>query len=164
MAEREATGSLPLTPRNLASLEGAAECRRDTGGRPPHLLAISPDERRHHGIARRNGLAPEKLEKVLALIEGRLADSLPVSELAAHVYMSPFHFARMFKQSVGQAPHVYITARRMDRARAMLAETDLPLAEVARRVGYRTQAHFTGVFHEQVGETPRRYRLERRRG
>jgi len=78
--------------------------------------------------------------------------------------MSPFHFARMFKLATGLAPHAYITRQRMGRARDLLATTDLPLLEVAARVGYQTQAHFTGVFHRYVGTTPRVYRLQHRNG
>jgi len=105
------------------------------------------------------GLAPHRLQRVLALIEERLAGPIPVHELAGAVRMSPYHFARMFKQSTGQPPHDYITWQRMDRAKELLARSSLPLAQIAARVGYRTQAHFTGVFHARVGVTPRAYRL-----
>ncbi len=105
------------------------------------------------------GLAPHKLNRVLALIDERLGEALQVRDLAEAVHMSPFHFARMFKHTTGQAPHLFITWQRMDRARKLLAESALPLAEVATRVGYQTQAHFTGVFHAHVGTTPRAYRL-----
>jgi AraC family transcriptional regulator len=52
----------------------------------------------------------------------------------------------------------------MDRARELLAQTTLPLAQIASRVGYQTQAHFTGVFHARVGITPRAYRVRFREG
>ncbi len=110
----------------------------------------------------RSGLAPHRLQRVLACIEARLAEPIQVRELADEIHMSPFHFARMFKLSTGHAPHAYITRQRMDRARSLLATTQLPLLEVAARVGYQTQAHFTGVFHRYVGTTPRVYRLQQR--
>jgi AraC family transcriptional regulator len=139
-------------------------------GRPPstaYLEAIAPTLARHvienYGSRRKTvacrGLAPNRLKCVLAMIDARLGESLHVGDLAAEVHMSPFHFARMFKHTTGHAPHVYITAKRMERAKYLLSETQLSLGEIALRVGYQTQAHFTGVFHEQVGETPRRYRL-----
>jgi len=108
------------------------------------------------------GLAPQRLQRVLALIDERLAEPIAVRELAAAVDLSPYHFARMFKQSTGQPPHGYITWLRMDRAKQLLVESALPLAEVAARVGYQTQAHFTGVFHKHVGITPRTFRLKYR--
>ena len=110
----------------------------------------------------RSGLAPHRLQRVLACIEARLAEPIQVRELADEIHMSPFHFARMFKLSTGHAPHAYITRQRMDRAKSLLATTQLPLLEVAARVGYQTQAHFTGVFHRYVGTTPRVYRLQQR--
>ncbi|HSN22187.1 MAG TPA: AraC family transcriptional regulator, partial [Usitatibacter sp.] len=82
------------------------------------------------------GLAPHRLQRVLSLIEERLAEAIQVRDLAAAVHMSPYHFARMFKQSTGQPPHLFITWQRMDRAKALLAQSALPLAEVATRVGY----------------------------
>lgn len=108
------------------------------------------------------GLAPHRLQRVLAAIDARLAEPIQVHELADEIHMSPFHFARMFKLSVGHAPHAYITQQRMERAKDLLAHGDLALAEVATRVGYQTQAHFTGVFHKQVGMTPRVFRLSSR--
>ena len=73
--------------------------------------------------------------------------------------MSPFHFARMFKASMGRPPHEYITLQRMERAKRLLGTSDIPLVQVATLVGYQTQAHFTGVFHRRVGMTPRTYRV-----
>jgi AraC family transcriptional regulator len=137
------------------------------GADEPWSAAIAEDLAVHlamrHGrpaeAAAYAGLAPHRLQRVLALIEERLADPMPVHDLAAAVGMSPYHFARMFKQSTGQPPHHYITWQRMDRAKELLARSPFPLAEIAARVGYRTQAHFTGVFHARVGITPRAYRL-----
>jgi AraC family transcriptional regulator len=125
-------------------------------------------DRRESGPQSCTGLAPHKLQRVLAFIEERLAESIRVRELAAAVHMSPYHFARMFKQATGQPPHVYITSQRMDQAKNLLGNSDLSLVEVAASVGYQTQAHFTGVFHKHVGVTPRTFRLncraERRAG
>lgn len=111
----------------------------------------------------RGGLAPHKLQKVLAYIDERLAEPVGVRDLASQVHMSPFHFARRFKQAVGTPPHAYITQERIERAKHLLASTNLPLIEVATRVGYRTQAHFTGVFHRYVETTPRAYRVSSRK-
>ena len=106
----------------------------------------------------RQGLPQDKLQNVLTYIDESLGESLKVRELARHVGLSQFHFARMFRRSVGRPPHGYLTDLRMERAKRLLRETGMPLAEVATRVGYQTQAHFTGVFHREVGMTPRSYR------
>jgi AraC family transcriptional regulator len=107
----------------------------------------------------RAGLAPHKLNSVLAHIEEHIAESVSVRRLAEAVHTSPFHFARMFKVAVGYPPHLYITHLRMERAKNLLVNSALPLVDVAACVGYQTQAHFTGVFHKHVGSTPRTYRL-----
>ncbi|MGZ5072404.1 MAG: helix-turn-helix domain-containing protein [Usitatibacter sp.] len=107
----------------------------------------------------RAGLAPHKLNSVLAHIEEHIAESVSVRRLAEAVHTSPFHFARMFKVAVGYPPHLYVTLLRMERAKDLLVNSALPLVEIAGCVGYQTQAHFTGVFHKHVGSTPRTYRL-----
>jgi AraC family transcriptional regulator len=112
--------------------------------------------------ARAAGLPRQKLQVALCYIEERLTDTIGVRDLAAQVHMSPFHFARRFKQAVGQPPHAYITTVRMERAKQLLSKSDLPLGHIATAVGYRTQAHFTGVFHKRVGMTPRIFRVSNR--
>jgi AraC family transcriptional regulator len=105
------------------------------------------------------GLAPGKLERVRAFIEQHLAERIRIERLAASVHMSPFHFARLFKQATGQAPHAYLTARRVERAKELLGTGGLPLVHVAANVGFQTQGHFTEVFRRHAGVTPRHFRL-----
>jgi AraC family transcriptional regulator len=173
---REAKGYVP----QIAQLQAVADpLIRSIGntvrigfrlGRPPsreYLQSISRTLALHvsekYGAQTKpvacRGLSANRLKRVLSMIDARLGESIHVAELAEEVHMSPFHFARMFKHTTGQAPHVYITAQRMERAKQLLAEGVLPIAEVAQRVGYQTQAHFTGVFHANVGLTPRQYRI-----
>src|SRR5262249_44930226 len=127
-----------------------------SGNRPalPVGLAETPS-----APPRVGGLPPHKLNKVLEYIDAGLSRSIGVRDLAATVHMSPFHFARMFRQTTGRPPHAYITAKRIEQAKHLLANSNLRIVEVAVSVGYQTQAHFTGVFHKFVGVTPRVYRL-----
>ena len=110
----------------------------------------------------RQGLSPERLARVLSLIEERGATELAVGELAESVHLSPFHFTRMFRRSTGLAPHQYITMRRLERAKLLLATTDQLMSVIARMVGYKNQAPFTRVFHSATGLTPRRMRAQAR--
>jgi AraC family transcriptional regulator len=112
-----------------------------------------------HSERGRAGLQQRKLRKVLDFIREHLNEKIQVEALAQTACMSPFHFARRFKEAVGLSPHAYIVTQRMHRAEDMLRNTALPLVEVAATVGFQTQAHFTGVFHRNVGVTPRAYRL-----
>lgn len=99
-----------------------------------------------------------KLNQIKDLIEARLADSLTLAHMAAMVHMSPFHFARTFKAATGQPPHAYLTQRRIERAKMLLSITRLPIAEVANRVGFSNQSHFTAQFRKATGTTPKTYR------
>jgi AraC family transcriptional regulator len=104
------------------------------------------------------GLSRTRLERVLSLIDERLAEPLPVAELAEAVHLSPFHFSRMFRVSTGRSPHEWIMLKRMACAKLLLAGTRMPLPEVAKASGYRTHSHFSGMFHTVVGMTPGQYR------
>jgi len=76
--------------------------------------------------------------------------------------MSPFHFSRMFKRATGYSPHHYLTLQRIEKAKLLLAASDLPIVAVASAVGYLTQAHFTSSFGRHVGMTPKAYRMSQR--
>jgi AraC family transcriptional regulator len=105
-----------------------------------------------------SGLAPHRVLSARAYVARSLGGPLRVDAIAAAVGLSPFHFARMYKQATGEAPHAYVTRVRIDQAKQLLAETSMPLMGVARQVGFRTQAHFTGVFRKLTGTTPRAFR------
>jgi AraC family transcriptional regulator len=108
------------------------------------------------------GLAEHKLRMVQTFLRENISKTLHVDELAAVVHMSPFHFARMFKQATGLTPHLYVVMQRVEIAKAMLRTSDDPLIDVAARAGFRTQGHFTGVFHRYTGVTPRVFRTRSR--
>ncbi|WKB51682.1 AraC family transcriptional regulator [Eleftheria terrae] len=108
------------------------------------------------------GLPLHKLNRVRAFVMQHLNEPIRVEQLAAEAHLSPYHFARMFKQATGQPPHLFVLMKRIERAKELLAESELPLIDVAARVGFRTQGHFTGVFHRYTGATPRIFRLSAR--
>ncbi len=112
---------------------------------------------------RGTGLPTHKLERVQAFIDENISKPLPVELLAAEVRLSPFHFARTFKQATGQAPHLYVLMQRVERAKSWLRESDRSVHDVALSTGFRTQGHFSGVFHRYTGFTPRAFRLTHRR-
>jgi len=69
--------------------------------------------------------------------------------------MSPAHFARLFTQATGLAPHQYVILCRIAGAKQLLAETDVPLVEIGPRVGFTDQNHFTALFRKHVATTPK---------
>ncbi|MBD0271876.1 MAG: helix-turn-helix domain-containing protein, partial [Acetobacteraceae bacterium] len=104
------------------------------------------------------GLSRERLRRVLDHIEAHLGEELSLAELATVACLSPFHFSRCFKQSMGVGPQRYVLGRRVERAREMIRRTDEPLAAIAHALGFADQSHFTHVFRRETGATPSRFR------
>ncbi|WP_296352451.1 helix-turn-helix transcriptional regulator [Ramlibacter sp.] len=98
---------------------------------------------------------------VLQCIEDGLADgveTLSLACLAAHVNESPLRFLRGFRQATGMTPHAYIAERRLQRARQLVRDWHLPLADVAIDCGYASQSHMGHAFAKHLGISPARYR------
>lgn len=108
----------------------------------------------------RGGMAPRKLRRAVEFINENLDEeqSIALSAVAEAVQMSYFHFSRAFKQSIGVSPNVYMTERRIERAKKLLSETDLPIADIALRTGFASQSHFTTTFRKLVWTTPKAFR------
>ncbi|MFK8251937.1 AraC family transcriptional regulator [Ancylobacter terrae] len=106
----------------------------------------------------KGGLAPWAERRCLELMQARLSEDISLDELAAEARLSPFHFARMFKQSVGVPPRVYLTQLRMERACELLAQTDLSVTEIAQDVGYSSNQVLARVFVKHRQLSPSDYR------
>jgi AraC family transcriptional regulator len=108
------------------------------------------------------GMAPHKLRRAIALIDHHLLDEeegrVALRAVASDVRMSYFHFSRAFKQSMGMTATNYIAERRIERAKKMLEETELPISEIALRSGFSSQSHFTTAFRRLAGSTPKAFR------
>jgi AraC-like DNA-binding protein len=104
------------------------------------------------------GLTPYKLRRTLAYIQAHLAEKLSLEMLAAVAQMSPTHFAHLFKHATGLAPHQYVNLCRIEHAKRLLAETDMPLIKISAQVGCADQSHFTALFRRRVAMTPNAYR------
>ncbi len=101
---------------------------------------------------------PEAVGRVLAAMRGPLDRPLPLSALAEIAGLSPFHFARVFRQVTGSPPGQFLAALRMERAKELLLSTDLPVTEVCFAVGYDSLGTFTTRFAQLVGMPPTRLR------
>ncbi len=106
----------------------------------------------------RAGILDRRLRRSIEFMHDNCGRELNLSEIAANAYLSEFHFARLFKKFSGMTPHAYLALLRIERARRLLAETDLSIIEVGARVGYASQSHFTKIFREATGLTPRAFR------
>jgi AraC family transcriptional regulator len=109
----------------------------------------------------RAGPVDRRLRRAIEFMHDNFARELALEEIAAAAYLSEYHFGRLFKQITGVTPHVYLANLRLERARSLLAETGLPISEVASMVGYHSQSHFTKVFKSITGVTPGTYRDNR---
>ena len=110
----------------------------------------------------RGGLPPGTMRRVREHVEAHFSESIDLAELAAIAGLSVFHFARQFKQSAGITPHQYLVERRIERAREMLARTDLSLSEIAIATGFSDQSHFARHFRQMLGMTPGQFRWSQR--
>jgi transcriptional regulator GlxA family with amidase domain len=102
------------------------------------------------------------MRRVREYVEAHFGESIDLLVLAEVAGLSVHHFARQFKQSAGVTPHVYLTQKRVERAREMLVQTDLSLAEIAFAVGFCDQGHLARHFRDMLGTTPREFRWSQR--
>lgn len=109
---------------------------------------------------RRGGLAPWQVRKAQQIVQDRLAEEVRLEELAAAVGLSTFHFARAFRQSTGVPPHRYQTLTRLERARDMLAKTDLGVLHIAIAIGYESGQALARAFRREYGCSPAEFRRE----
>ena len=106
----------------------------------------------------RVGVVDRRLRRAIEFMHDNCGRELSLHEIADAAYLSQFHFTRLFKRLTDTTPHAYLAALRIERARRLLAETDLPIVEVGARVGYASQSHFTRIFREATGLPPRAFR------
>jgi AraC family transcriptional regulator len=120
-----------------------------------HLLreygAAGLGPKRHSG-----GLPREKLARAVEYIQDQLDTDLTVSGIAQAVYMSPYHFTRLFKESTGQSPYQYVVEARTRKAKELLITGKFTISEAAHHVGFVDQSHLTRHFKRVFGLPPKR--------
>jgi AraC family transcriptional regulator len=106
----------------------------------------------------KGGMPRRLLRQTTEYITQNLTASLRLNDLAANVNMSPYHFCRQFKQSVGMPPHQYVLHQRVARAKRMLIERTQSIAEISAELGFSDQSHFSKIFRHITGTSPRHFR------
>jgi AraC family transcriptional regulator len=125
-----------------------------------HLLA-------RYGVAKVKAPAPRgklnafQLRKVVDFIDSNLSEDVSLPALAQQAHVSAFHFARLFRRTVGVSPHQFVLRQRVQKAIGLMKSGNLSLAQVAAESGFHDQPHFTRAFRTVAGTTPAAYRHRR---
>ncbi|WP_271899433.1 helix-turn-helix domain-containing protein [Candidatus Phyllobacterium onerii] len=121
-------------------------------------MHLSPVTDRGRG---QGGLGICRMRKVAKFVDANLHNRISVLDLACLVKLSSSQFQRAFKQSFGEATHMYIIKQRVVRAKAMLTTSDISAAQIALACGFSDQSHMTRLFTRLVGESPCSWRRNR---
>lgn len=106
----------------------------------------------------KGGLATNRLRLVIRYIDEHLHEDISLMDLAAVADLTPDHFGAAFKASIGKTPHRYHIERRIHRAKELLLDVALSIAQVSHEVGFSSQSHFTASFHQITGMAPSEFR------
>jgi AraC family transcriptional regulator len=110
----------------------------------------------------RETLTPFQQRRAKEILEARISEDITLSELGREFNLSMAHFARAFRNSVGDAPHLWLTKRRIERAKHLLVHTDLLLPEIALECGFSHRISLSRAFSRIAGVTPSEWRREKR--
>jgi transcriptional regulator GlxA family with amidase domain len=100
----------------------------------------------------------EALRRARELIEAQYAQPLDLDELARTANFSRYHFLRAFRRAYHATPHEYLTRKRIERAKELLADSQLTVTEICFEVGFESLGSFSTLFHNIVGWSPSIYR------
>jgi AraC family transcriptional regulator len=108
-------------------------------------------------------LSSAQVRCVREYIQAHLASDISLMELARLVHLSPHYFSTLFKHALGVPPHQYVLQQRIHEAQRQLALGRMPISDVALKVGFSDQSHFSRAFRKATGTTPKRYQSFRAR-
>ena len=104
------------------------------------------------------GFTTRHYKCVLDYVQTHFSEAICVEDLAKQAALSPSHFSRLFKQTIGKSPMQFVMSYRIEQAKKQLTDKDLPLINIALSCGFSDQAHFSRVFKQSLGTTPNAYR------
>lgn len=125
-----------------------------------HLARMHSARSRAVRTPRIDAISGPKIRRLIDFIEDNLDGDLSLEAMAAEVIVSPRYLPRAFKTAIGQSPHRYVLARRIERAKEMLRSTDMPIVDVALASGFSSQSHLSNWFLREVGISPAAYRRQ----
>ena len=101
-------------------------------------------------------------KRVLDHIANHYGQTITLEAMAMQAGISPFYFSRLFKQTIGQSPYQFVMAYRVEQAKKMLSDLTQPMIDIAHACGFSDQAHFSRVFKQMQGITPKHWRTASR--
>jgi transcriptional regulator GlxA family with amidase domain len=107
-------------------------------------------------------VASRRLLRARDKMDREYADALDIEWLAGSVHLSRAHFIRSFRETFGETPHRYLQRRRIERAMALLRDSDRSVTDICFDVGFTSLGTFSRSFREVLGESPREYRRRAR--
>jgi AraC family L-rhamnose operon transcriptional activator RhaR len=152
----------------LESMRTAAPAERTRARQLAHLLIVLDLLASAHRVSSaspsRGADAPASVMAALDMLEHDLGFPWTLDGLSARLFVGPFHLTRLFGRYIGMPPIQYLSRRRLERAAALLSETDLPVASIGATVGMADPAYFSRRFRANFGMSPRAFRLRHRLG
>jgi AraC-like DNA-binding protein len=127
-------------------------------GSLPESLDSSLLDLLNHALTPSDSEAQALLRSLSRFVDTRLAFDLAVEDLARHLGCSMTYLVRLLREQAGTTPLAFIIGRRLEHARALLADTGLPLVEIALACGFSSQSHFGNSFKKAFEVTPAQYR------
>ncbi|APM27145.1 PocR ligand-binding domain-containing protein [Klebsiella pneumoniae] len=101
-----------------------------------------------------------KMKKALRYIDAHLSDELRLEDVAAHVYLSPYYFSKLFKKYQGIGFNAWVNQQRMASAKELLCHSDWSIASIARNLGFSQTSYFCKVFRQTYQVTPQAFRQQ----
>jgi AraC family transcriptional regulator len=123
-----------------------------------HLARTHSVQSRLAGLPTAPAVSHQRMRQLIEFIEANLDQPLTLDAMAAQVGISPLYLARAFKAAVGQSPHQYVLARRIERAKELLRNSEMPIIDVALSVGFSSQSHLSHWMIRHTGVSPGAYR------
>lgn len=114
----------------------------------------------HRTLSQSKCLSTMQQAKIRELVDTNLDTDLSIERLASEVYISPYHFARLFRETFGMPPHRYVMQMRIARAAHLLhSDQQRTITDIALATGFASHAHLTCAFKRHMGQTPAFWRL-----
>ena len=113
---------------------------------------------RKHPLHNSISLSQKSIQQAIEYINEYLTEDLSLEAIATSIGMSKYHFCRLFRQEMGLTPWQYVIQQRIEAAKRLLANPQLSIAQISRRLGFSTQGQFTNFFRKHVGVSPKQYR------